>query len=83
MKYTIRKITIVAFGALFLMVLPLIATAAGESYYISFFSRILIYAIAAVSLDLLLGYSGMVSLGHAAFVGVGEKQLPEETSEEL
>ncbi len=43
----------------------------GEPYLISLGSRILIYALAAVSLDLLLGYSGMISLGHAAFVGIG------------
>jgi branched-chain amino acid transport system permease protein len=35
------------------------------------FSRILIYALAAVSLDLILGYGGMVSFGHAAFLGAG------------
>ncbi|MGK2904827.1 MAG: branched-chain amino acid ABC transporter permease, partial [Desulfuromonadales bacterium] len=40
-------------------------------YLLSLGSRILIYALAAVSLDLLLGYSGMISLGHAAFVGIG------------
>lgn len=71
MKYGTRKHIVVGSGALFLVSLPFIATAAGESYYISLFSRILIYGIAAVSLDLLLGYSGMISLGHAAFVGVG------------
>lgn len=38
---------------------------------VTLFSRILIYALAAVSLDLILGYGGMVSLGHAAFFGIG------------
>lgn len=71
MKSQIRKKSIIATGALILLVLPLVATAMGESYFISLFSRILIYAIAAVSLDLLLGYAGMISLGHAAYVGVG------------
>lgn len=71
MKTQTRKITIIATGALFLLLLPPLATMAGESYFISLFTRILIYAIAAVSLDLLLGYSGMISLGHAAYVGVG------------
>ena len=46
-------------------------TSFGEEYFISLFSRILIYAIAAVSLDLLIGYGGMISLGHAAYVGLG------------
>jgi branched-chain amino acid transport system permease protein len=40
-------------------------------YYISFASRIMIYALAATSLNLILGYGGMVSFGHAAFVGAG------------
>lgn len=38
---------------------------------VSLFSRILIYALAAASLDLILGYGGLVSLGHAAFFGAG------------
>jgi branched-chain amino acid transport system permease protein len=71
MKPHIRKISVITAGAILLLILPIVATLAGESYYISLFSRILIYAIAAVSLDLLLGYSGMISLGHAAYIGIG------------
>ena len=54
-----------------LLVLPVAAGLADEPYLVSLFSRILIYALAAVSLDLMLGFGGMVSLGHAAFVGIG------------
>ena len=54
-----------------LLVLPVAAGLADEPYLVSFFSRILIYALAAASLDLMLGFGGMVSLGHAAFVGIG------------
>jgi branched-chain amino acid transport system permease protein len=43
----------------------------GELFYTRLFTRIMIFAIAAVSLDLILGYGGMVSFGHAAFLGVG------------
>jgi branched-chain amino acid transport system permease protein len=71
MKAHIRKRAIIAAGAIFLLLLPLAATMAQETYFITLFSRILIYAIAAVSLDLLLGYAGMISLGHAAYVGIG------------
>ena len=39
-------------------------------FYTAQFARILIYAIFAMSLDLLVGYTGLVSLGHAAFFGV-------------
>jgi len=40
-------------------------------FYVSFASRVMIYAIAATSLNLVLGYGGMISFGHAAFVGTG------------
>jgi branched-chain amino acid transport system permease protein len=66
-----RKKIIVFTGTLCLIFLPVIATNLGHEYFISLFSRILIYSLAAVSLDLLLGFGGLVSLGHAAFVGVG------------
>jgi len=52
-------------------VLPLLALAMGNEYLISLLCRFLIYALAAVSLDLILGYGGMVSLGHAAYLGTG------------
>jgi len=66
-----RKAAVVLAGGLLLAILPLVATISGQDYLISLFSRILIYALAAVSLDLLIGYGGMISLGHAAFVGIG------------
>ena len=44
---------------------------AGMDYYLSLASRILVYGIAATSLNLALGYGGLVSFGHAAFVGLG------------
>ena len=40
-------------------------------YYLSLTTKILIYALFAMSLDLLIGYTGLASLGHAAFFGVG------------
>ena len=43
----------------------------GETYYLQFATRIMIMGIFALSLDLLVGYTGLVSLGHAAFFGVG------------
>ena len=42
-----------------------------QVYYVTMASRILIYALAATSLNLVLGYGGMISFGHAAFVGAG------------
>jgi branched-chain amino acid transport system permease protein len=42
----------------------------GNEYYINLASQILIYALFALSVNLMLGYGGMVSLGHAAYLGV-------------
>ncbi len=50
---------------------PLVASATGLEFYVSLASRILIFALAATSLNLILGFGGMVSFGHAAFVGLG------------
>lgn len=58
-------------GLVFLLALPAIVSALEKPFYIGLFSRILIYALAAVSLNLILGYGGMVSFGHAAFFGAG------------
>jgi branched-chain amino acid transport system permease protein len=54
-----------------LMAFPLAAGYAGQEYYIGFASRLMIFALAATSLNLILGFGGMVSLGHAAFFGAG------------
>lgn len=56
---------------LLLVLLPIAAEALGEGFYIGVASRILIFALAATSLNLILGFGGMVSFGHAAFVGIG------------
>ena len=53
------------------LLFPLAMHALDQSFYISFATRILIYAMAAASLNLVLGYGGMVSFGHAAFFGAG------------
>jgi branched-chain amino acid transport system permease protein len=54
-----------------LALFPLVASATGLEFYVSLASRILIFALAATSLNLILGFGGMVSFGHAAFVGLG------------
>ncbi|HME90389.1 MAG TPA: branched-chain amino acid ABC transporter permease [Myxococcaceae bacterium] len=48
----------------------LLAPLTGATFYIQLFSKIMILAIFAMSLDLLVGYAGLVSLGHAAYFGV-------------
>jgi ABC-type branched-subunit amino acid transport system permease subunit len=57
-------------GAL-LIALPFAATASGHPAFTTLATRIVILAVAAVSLNLALGYGGMVSFGHAAYYGIG------------
>ena len=62
----------VALPALALLIaLPLVMQAIGQPFYTVLASRILIFALAASSLNLLIGFGGMVSFGHAAFFGTG------------
>ena len=57
--------------ALVLLALPPAMQALGAGYYVSTAGKIVVFAIAATSLNLVLGYGGMVSFGHAAFFGLG------------
>ena len=50
---------------------PLIFEWINQPFYLDLLSRALIFGIAAVSLNLILGFGGMVSLGHAAYIGIG------------
>jgi branched-chain amino acid transport system permease protein len=54
-----------------LALLPIGALAIDQPFYLVFATRVLIYALIASSLNLLIGYGGMVSFGHAAFMGAG------------
>jgi branched-chain amino acid transport system permease protein len=65
-----RQVTLAA-GFLALALVPVVAALASEPFYLDLFRRIMIFAIAAVSLDLILGFGGMVSFGHAAYLGLG------------
>src|ERR1700756_2077029 len=54
-----------------LALIPIVALFAGGTYLVSLGSRVMIFAIAAVALDLLVGYGALISFGHAAFIGIG------------
>src|SRR5438094_10448953 len=54
-----------------LALVPIVAAAADAPFYTGLFARIMIFAIAAASLDLILGYGGLISFGHAAYLGIG------------
>ena len=70
LRASLRDIVVAALLAL-LLLLPLYASLAGNSFLLSVFTRIVILAIGAVGLNLIMGYGGMVSFGHAAYIGVG------------
>jgi len=54
-----------------LILLPVYVEATGSRFLLTLFTRIVILAIAAVSLNFILGYGGMMSFGHAAYLGIG------------
>jgi branched-chain amino acid transport system permease protein len=54
-----------------LLVLPLYTSLSGNGFALTLFTRIVIFALAAVSLNLIMGYGGMMSFGHAAYLGIG------------
>jgi branched-chain amino acid transport system permease protein len=67
---SVRAIAIVAL-LLALVLLPVHVELGGSRFLLTLFTRIIILALAAVSLNLILGYGGMMSFGHAAYLGIG------------
>jgi branched-chain amino acid transport system permease protein len=61
----------IAVVAALMLALPWLLRVVGWDFYLSLATRIVVFALAATSLNLVLGYGGMVSLGHAAFFGLG------------
>lgn len=68
---TTRKGMVAAALIVFLALVPVITGAFSLAFYLEIATRILILSIAAVSLNLILGFGGMVSFGHAVFIGIG------------
>jgi branched-chain amino acid transport system permease protein len=54
-----------------LAAIPLLGLFMRDGYILSLMTRVMIFAIAAVALDLILGFGALVSFGHAAFIGIG------------
>jgi branched-chain amino acid transport system permease protein len=54
-----------------LVLLPVYVEFTGNRFLVTLFTRIIILALAAVSLNLILGYGGMMSFGHAVYLGIG------------
>jgi branched-chain amino acid transport system permease protein len=54
-----------------LLLLPVYVQIGGDRFVLTLFTRIIILALAATSLNLIIGYGGMMSFGHAAYLGIG------------
>jgi branched-chain amino acid transport system permease protein len=62
---------VMAVMMIMLALVPVYAAWIGNNFVLILVTRVVILAIAAVSLNLLMGYGGMVSFGHAAYLGIG------------
>jgi branched-chain amino acid transport system permease protein len=56
---------------LILALIPVYVAATGDAFALTLFTRVIILALAALSLNLIMGFGGMVSFGHAAYLGIG------------
>lgn len=66
-----RSLVIAGLIFAILLAAPFVASQFGSTYFLSLLMKAMLLAIAALSLDLLIGQGGMVSFGHTAFVGLG------------
>jgi branched-chain amino acid transport system permease protein len=65
------RIAVAAVLLLCLALIPAFSALSGQPYYVTLFSRILIFGLAALGLNLILGYGALVSFGHALYIGIG------------
>ncbi|MBV8889066.1 MAG: branched-chain amino acid ABC transporter permease, partial [Alphaproteobacteria bacterium] len=63
----IARWTMAAIAALFIVIVPLVV----DEYHVSILNLILIAAVGALGLNILVGYTGQISIGHGAFMSVG------------
>ncbi len=66
-----RQTTVMMLGLVALALMPVVSAWIGQSFYQDLVNRVMILAIASLSLNLILGYGGMISFGHAAYLGIG------------
>ncbi len=65
------RVVAAALFMLLLALVPPISGTIGEAYHVTLVTRILVFGLAAASLNLVLGYGGLVSFGHALYLGIG------------
>jgi branched-chain amino acid transport system permease protein len=62
---------VIAVLMLLLAAVPVYAAVTANTFPVTLFTRVIILGMAATSLNLILGYGGMVSFGHAVYLGIG------------
>ncbi len=70
----VKTSTSTVVGAVVLLALaavPWLSHVLGQDYYVTFLSRVLVLGLAAIGLNLILGFGGLVSLGHGLYIGIG------------
>ncbi len=70
-RWTQPQVLVSTVVLLLLLALPVIALATKQPFYITLFTRVIIYAVAACALNLLIGYTGLVSFGQSLFLALG------------
>lgn len=68
--FSLRNVA-VAVIVLTLAAVPIAAALASQPFYLTIVSRMMIFALAALGLNLVLGFGGLVSFGHALYIGIG------------
>jgi branched-chain amino acid transport system permease protein len=71
MNWTSPRFYVPALVLAALALLPVYASLASQPFYVTLFTRIMIFALAALGLNFILGFGGLVSFGHALYLGVG------------
>lgn len=69
--YRDRRVVLASVIMVFFALVPLYAWLANDIYVLTYFGRMLAFALAALGLNLVLGFGGMASLGHAMYIGFG------------
>ena len=70
-QYRDRRVVLASVIMVFFALVPLYAWLANDIYVLTYFGRMLAFALAALGLNLVLGFGGMASLGHAMYIGFG------------
>ena len=70
MKEVLQPLRLILLACVISLALFPVLSFSGAAFYVDLLTKVMIMAVFALSLDLLVGYTGLVSFGHAAFFGI-------------